>query len=113
MEKTSRHNKLNTIVRFEDGTEIRSDTLNWVLYIPSPRSYWYYSTLDQVFTDLLNLKIKELASQDSRKNIQSLGEAIIKACEEVQRIMTTLMDIKISAQSRLEMQEGSKKRKDD
>lgn len=105
MEQKLKQSKYKTLVKFKNGMEIKSDPMCWVLYIPSPRTYWFYSTLDQLFSDLLNLKIKELASRDSRKTIHSLGEAILKATQEIKKIMEGLTTVKFPAQSRSETQE--------
>lgn len=111
--KIGNMSKYKTIVKFENGIEIKADQMNWVLYIPSPRTYWYYPTLDGVFTDLLNLRIKEISAKDSRKTIQCLTEAIIQAKTEIRVIIDTLTTVKIPEQSRLDMQEGRLRIKDD
>lgn len=111
MEKIS--NTYKTIVKFEDGIEIKADILNWCLYIPSPRTYWYYSSLDQLLTDLLNLKIKELASNNSQMDIQDLGQAIIQATVWIKKIISPLSTIKTSVQTSLDLQGIPEYTKDD
>lgn len=100
-----KQSKYKILVKFTNGIEIRADLMSWILYIPSPRTYQYYSTLDSVFTELLDLRIKELAAKDPRKNLESLSEAINKAITEIRQITTSLTTIKIPEQSRLELQE--------
>lgn len=113
MENRLKQSKYKTLVKFKDGIEIKADPLCWVLYIPSPRTYWFYSTLDQLFSDFLNLKIKELASKDSRKTVESLGQAIQKAHSEVKEIISSLTVVKIPDQRRLDLQESPGNQKDD
>lgn len=111
--KTQNTSKYKTIVKFKNGIEIKADQNNWVLYNPSPRNYSYYPSLDSLFSDLLTLRIKEISAKDSRKTIQSLAEAIIQAKTEIKVVIDTLITVKIPEQSRLDMQEGGLKIKND
>lgn len=113
MENKLKQSKYKTIVRFENGMEIKADLMNWVLYIPSPRTYWYYPTLDCVFTELLNLRIKELASGDARNNLESLSRAITQANEEIKKTIETVTTIKLPEQSRSVLQERQGNPKND
>lgn len=115
MDKVSKlsKSKYKILVKFENGSEIKADPMCWVLYIPSPRTYWYYSDLSQVFSEILNLRIKELAGLDSRHNLESLAQAIHQATKEINHIISTLTTIKISEQSRLDLQEHPLEKKDD
>ncbi len=113
MEKKLKTSKYKTIVRFENGIEIKVDQMSYILYIPSPRTYWYYSTLDALFSELLTLRIKELATKDSRQTLQSLADAISQAKTEIESILTQLTTPKTPEQSRLELQEGGLKIKND
>ncbi|OGE25742.1 hypothetical protein A2780_02535 [Candidatus Daviesbacteria bacterium RIFCSPHIGHO2_01_FULL_41_45] len=106
MDKTLKQSKYKTLVRFENGMEIKADPMNWVLYIPSPRSYSYYPTLDCVFIEILDLRIKELATKDSRRTLQSLADAISQAKTEIESVLTQLTTPKIAEQGRLGVQEG-------
>ncbi len=109
MEKKS---KYKTIVKFENGTEIKADLMSYVLFMP-PRTYWYYTSLDSVFSDLLTLRIKELASSDSRHTLQSLADSINKAKAEIELVMGQLTSPRSSAQSRSEAQEKHRKHTND
>lgn len=104
MEKTLKQSKYKTIVKFENGIEIKADQMSYILYIPSPRTYWYYPTLDSLFSELLTLRIKELATKDSRQTLQSLADAIFQAKTEIESVLVQLTTPKISEQSRLNMQ---------
>jgi len=113
MENKLKPSKYKTIVRFDNGIEIKADLMNWVLYIPSPRTYWYYSTLDCVFTELLNLRIKELASNDSQKTLDSLANSINQAKNEIREILSDLTSVQIPEQSRSDLQERQENPKND
>lgn len=113
MENKLKPSKYRTIVKFENGIEIKADQMSYILYIPSPRTYWYYSTLDSLFSELLTLRIKELATRDSRQTLQSLADAISRATTEIESVLTQLITPKISEQSRLNMQEDSLRVKND
>lgn len=106
-------NKLKTILKLENGIEIKADQLNWTLYIPSPRTYWYYSSLSDLFTDLLNLKIKEIVGKSPQKTLPNLIKAIEKANKEIREIIDSVTTIKIPVQSCLDLQEGTSEVKDD
>src|SRR3989344_2588005 len=107
MEKILRPSKFKTLAKFENGMEIKADPMNWVLYIPSPRSYWYYSNLESLFSELLTLRIKELASQDSKQTLQSFADAIYQAKTEMESVLSQLTTAKIPEQSRLDTQEDA------
>lgn len=113
MEKTLKQSKYKTIVKFESGIEIKADQMSYILYIPSPRTYWYYPTLDSLFSELLTLRIKELATRDSRQTLQSLADAISQAKTEIESVLNQLTTPKISEQSRLNMQGDGLKIKND
>lgn len=105
--------KYKTLVKFESGMEIKADLMNWMLYIPSPRTYWYYPTLDCVFTEILNLRIKELAGKDARHNLESLSQAIFQAKAETEETIRAVTTAKLPVQSRLDLQERRVNPKDD
>ena len=85
--------KFESVLKLPDGIEIKANFNNWVLLIP-PRNYSYFSTLDSLFDDLLDYKIKLYSIQNEKKDILSLREAIQKAREEVLKIMQSLTTIK-------------------
>ncbi len=113
MEKKSKQSKYKTLVKFENGIEIKADSMNWVLFSPSPRSYLYFSTLEDLLTEVLNLKVKELAIRNSEKTIESLAGSIYQAKTEIKRIIGDLTRVKIPVQSRSELQEATLKEKGD
>lgn len=106
MENKLKHSKYRTLVKFKNGIEIKADSMSYILYIPSPRNYSYYPTLDSLFSELLTLRIKELASRDSRKTISSLSDAISQAQKEIESTLAELTTIKIPEQSRLDLHGG-------
>lgn len=71
------------LIKFSNGVEIRSDSMNWILYSKSPRSYFYFATLEDLVEQLLDMKIKELASEDSKKTLQSLLSSVNSARQEI------------------------------
>lgn len=105
MENRLKHSKYKTLVKFENKIEIKADSMNWVLYTPSPRSYLYFSTLEDLLTELLNLRIKNLAIKNPAKTIESLAQSIQQAKVEIKQIIGDLTKVKISAQSCLGLQE--------
>lgn len=82
-----------TILELPDGIKIQTNVHNWILFIP-PRNYSYFSTLDSLFVDLLNYKIKLYAVQSKKKNLASLKDSIEKARKEVLDIVESLTTIK-------------------
>lgn len=113
MEKTLKQSKYKTIVKFDNKIEIKADSMNWVLYTPSPRSYLYFSTLEDLLSELLNLRIKELAIKNYAKTIESLALSIQQAKTEIEQIIGNLTKVKIPAQSRLDLQEKQVNLKND
>lgn len=112
MNKVRKKSSTKTVLKLENGIELRVDQMSWMIYTPSPRGYLYFSTLDGVMSELLNLRIKELAGNDKRKTVESLAEAITKAHQEIKQIINTLTTLKTSDQSRLEAFELVEKSKD-
>ncbi len=87
--------KLELIAKLTGGVEIKANLNNWVLFI-APRNYSYYATLDPLFIDLLNYKIKQYAFNNKKKDIESLAEVIGKARKEIVGIMKLLTTINTS-----------------
>lgn len=91
--KTLQGEQYQPVLKLPEGIEIRANVNNWLLITP-PRNYWFYPTLDFLFADLLNYKIKVFAIQGVKKDIASLKESIRKAREEVLTIMRPLITLK-------------------
>lgn len=106
MEKKLEQSKYKTLVRFDNRIEIKADSMNWILYSASPRSYQYFSTLEDLLTELLNFRIKELAIKSSSKTIESLAYSIRQAKEEIRQIISELTTIKTPVQDCSGLQEG-------
>ncbi|MBU1031958.1 hypothetical protein KKE03_03495 [Patescibacteria group bacterium] len=113
MEKKLKQSKYKTLVKFNNGIEIKADSMNWVLYTPSPRSYLYFSTLEDLLTEFLNLRIKELAIKNPAKTFESLAQSIQQAKTEIKQIIGGLTQVKIPAQSCSALQERQENPKND
>ena len=82
-------NNSRTLVRFENGVEIRADNLCCMVFNPTGKQkFSYFPSLDGCFSELLDMKIKELASSDSRKTMKSLGDAIAAANQWIKEAIT-------------------------
>lgn len=100
------------ILKLENGIQIKADLNNWILFAP-PRSYWYHSSLHELFENLLDIEIKFYAFQDQRKTIEGLRDSIQKAEEEISQIIKDLTALKTSARKRLMNHERRLNEKDD
>jgi hypothetical protein len=89
-----------TILKLKDGVEIKANLNNWLLAIP-PRNKWYFSSLDNLFEEILDYKIKFYASRSEKKTIEELASAIQKARAEVWEIVERLTTIKTGVSERL------------
>lgn len=67
--------KFDLVLRLENGIEIRSNRLNWILFLP-PKTFWYYNRLYSLFDDLFDLKIKFYSARDERKTLEGLRDCI-------------------------------------
>lgn len=101
-----------TILKLDNGIEIKANLNNWVLYVP-PRSYSYFPTLDYLLTDLLNYKIKLSAVQNPIKDITSLKTAIENSRAEVMAIIKPLTSITNKDLTCSEVQQDTMEAKDD
>ncbi len=106
-------NSFKTLLKFPNGVEIKADQMCWAIFTPSPRNYFYYSTLGDALTDLLNLRIKELASGDERKTVKALAQSIDQAHQEMKEIINVLTSVKIPEYDRLELIGSTEDTKDD
>ena len=100
-----------TIVDLGD-VQIKADLRSWVLFIP-PRTLWYYTSLECLFEDLLDLKIKSFANKSQKKDIESFGKAIAEANNYIAAIIKGLTSIKSPASERLDRVCKGEKQKDD
>ncbi len=77
-----------------ENYEIRSNTVGgYVLYNQTSRHSYYFSELDQIFRELLDLKIAELAGKDQRRNLESLGESIELAKEWIKNVVQKALKV--------------------
>ena len=94
-----------TIVRFQDGIEIKANLGTWILFVP-PRDYSYFPSLDFLIDSLFDYRIKSIAIKSGKQTLKSLSESIQKARDEIFEIIGELTSIKIPKSGRLQAQGG-------
>ncbi|MBI4100800.1 hypothetical protein HY439_03640 [Candidatus Microgenomates bacterium] len=112
MKRQTSGESYKSVLKLKDGAEIKANLNNWLLVIP-PRNRWYFPSLDVLFQELLDYKIKFYASQSEKKTLEELVLAIQKARAEVWEIVNKLTTVKTSVSEQLGVSGGGSELKVD
>jgi hypothetical protein len=108
-----KNENFKTVLTLPGGVEIKVNQFNWLLYTSRPRISRYYATLCDLLAELFNLKIKEFASKNSIHSFQSLLQSHKRALEDISMISSALEGKKTVIISRLELNDGTPRTKND
>lgn len=89
--KSHKEKTCGLVCRIDERFEIYVDEFNYALHDNGKPKYWY-PELSLVISDLMNMKIKELALSKSEKSFHSLGEALIEARNWVEQVVEPALD---------------------
>ena len=87
--------KFHLVLKLRHNIKIFADKLNWVLEVDSPNNRFYYSTLDELCDDLLEIRITKKLSKNQQKDIAQLSitigdirESVRDDLERLEKLMT-------------------------
>ena len=87
--------KLNLVLELNNNIKIFADKLNWVLQVDNTNNRSYYTTLDELCDDLLEVhltkKLSHIQQRDISLVIKSIGdarEAVRNDLERLEKLMT-------------------------
>lgn len=75
--------KFHLVLKLKHNIRIFTDKLNWVLEVDSPNNRFYYSTLDELCDDLLEIRLTKKLSKNEQKDIAQLTKTIRDVRESV------------------------------
>jgi len=91
--------KLNLVLKLNNNIKIYCNQLNWVLDYGDKNNRFYYSTLDELCDDLLEIRlVKEVTNGgETAKNIHSLIDSVQNARVEIRNDLEHLKKMMINA----------------